>query len=166
MRIYAYSPGHRKKAMTGFVSQSQGDGVDQQLDQVLESVSGYFALLAEPTRLRILHAICDQEKTVSDIVRETGASQTNVSRHLNAMHKAGVLLRRREANFTWYAVADRTVTDICRMVCIHIASRDDDQNVARLLQFAEHLGPAERASHHTPTRRSPDKDPYGVRNEP
>ncbi len=114
--------------------------MDRQLEQVLESVSGYFALLSEPTRLRILHAICDGEKTVSDIVTETGASQTNVSRHLNAMYKAGVLLRRREANFTWYSVADRTVTEICRMVCIHIASRDDDRNSGRLLELAADLG--------------------------
>ncbi len=113
--------------------------MDLQLDQVLESVSGYFALLAEPTRLRILHAICDSEKTVTEIVRDTGASQTNVSRHLNAMHRAGVLRRRREANFTWYSVADRTVTEICRMVCIHIASRDDDGNTRRLLEFADQL---------------------------
>jgi len=113
--------------------------VDQQLDQVLESVSGYFALLAEPTRLRILHAICDSEKTVTEIVRDTGASQTNVSRHLNAMYRAGVLLRRRAANFTLYSVADRTVTEICRMVCIHIASRDDDGNTGRLLELADQL---------------------------
>lgn len=114
--------------------------MDQQLVQVLESVSSYFALLAEPTRLRILHAICDSEKTVTEIVRDTGASQTNVSRHLNAMYRAGVLLRRREANFTLYSVADRTVTEICRMVCIHIASRDDESNTGRLLEFAHHLG--------------------------
>lgn len=114
--------------------------MDRQLEQVLESVSGYFALLSEPTRLKILHAICDGERTVSEIVRETGASQTNVSRHLNAMFKAGVLLRRREANFTWYSVADRTVTEICRMVCIHIASREDDRHANRLLEFAADLG--------------------------
>jgi DNA-binding transcriptional ArsR family regulator len=113
--------------------------LDQQLDQVLESVSAYFALLAEPTRLRILHAICDSEKTVTEIVRDTGASQTNVSRHLNAMYRAGVLLRRRDANFTLYSVADRTVTEICRMVCIHIASRDDEGNIGRLLELADQL---------------------------
>lgn len=142
--------------------------MDPQLDQVLESVSGYFALLAEPTRLRILHSICDAEKTVSDIVQDTGASQTNVSRHLNAMYKAGVLLRRRDGNFTWYAVADRTVTEICRMVCIHIASRDDQSDIGRLLAFAEQLGagsgtrpapaataPTRRKSAHPSIRRAP-----------
>jgi DNA-binding transcriptional ArsR family regulator len=133
--------------------------VDQQLAQVLESVSGYLALLAEPTRLRILHAICDSEKTVTDIVRDTGASQTNVSRHLNAMYRAGVLLRRREANFTLYSVADRTVTEICRMVCIHIASREDESNTGRLLEFASQLGSVPAHLNPSPAEAKPSKVP-------
>jgi len=133
--------------------------VDQQLAQVLESVSGYFALLAEPTRLRILHAICDSEKTVTDIVRDTGASQTNVSRHLYAMYRAGVLLRRREANFTLYSVADRTVTEICRMVCIHIASREDESNTGRLLEFASQLSSVPAHLNPSPAEAKPSKVP-------
>ncbi len=133
--------------------------MDQQLAQVLESVSGYFALLAEPTRLRILHAICDSEKTVTDIVRDTGASQTNVSRHLNAMYRAGVLLRRREANFTLYSVADRTVTEICRMVCIHIASREDESNTGRLLEFASQLSSVPAHLNPSPAEAKPSKVP-------
>ena len=42
------------------------------------------ALLAEPMRLRILHAICNDERSVSAIVAATGATQTNVSRHLRS----------------------------------------------------------------------------------
>ena len=133
--------------------------MDQQLAQVLESVSGYFALLAEPTRLRILHAICDSEKTVTDIVRYTGASQTNVSRHLNAMYRAGVLLRRRNANFTLYSVADRTVTEICRMVCIHIASREDESNTGRLLEFASQLSSVPAHLNPSPAEAKPSKVP-------
>jgi DNA-binding transcriptional ArsR family regulator len=100
-------------------SQAVGD-----LDLVFESASSYFALLAEPMRLKILHALCDRERTVGDIVSATGATQTTVSRHLNAMHRAGALARRRDGNFTWYGVADATLTELCRTVCVHVASRD------------------------------------------
>ena len=55
----------------------------------------YFAVLSEPTRLKIMHAVCNGEKTVSQIVAETGATQTNISRHLGLMHRHGVLARRR-----------------------------------------------------------------------
>ena len=94
------------------------------LDEVFEAASTYFAMLAEPMRLRILHAICDRERTVNDIVAATGATQTTISRHLNAMRRAGALTRRRDRNFTWYGIADSTLTELCRTVCVHVASRD------------------------------------------
>lgn len=94
-----------------------------ELGRLFEAVSGYFALLAEPMRVRILHAICQRERTVSDIVAETGATQTNISRHLNSMYRAGVLTRRKEGAYTYYGVRDRALTEICRTVCVHIAAR-------------------------------------------
>ena len=59
--------------------------------QAIDAVASYFGVLSEPTRIRIMHAICEEEKTVSKIVEELGASQTNVSRHLGIMHRSGVL---------------------------------------------------------------------------
>ena len=96
----------------------------QDLDQVFDAAAGYFSLLSEPMRLRILHAVCESERSVSDIVQATGGSQTNVSRHLNAMLRAGALTRRREGNFSFYGVADPTLTELCRTVCIHLVARD------------------------------------------
>ncbi len=58
---------------------------------MFDSVARYFSLLAEPTRLKILHTICHDERSVSSIVAATGATQTNVSRHLSLMHQAGVV---------------------------------------------------------------------------
>ena len=56
------------------------------------------------TRLKILHAICNSERSVSAIVAATGATQTNVSRHLALMHQAGVVSRRRDGNAVYYRV--------------------------------------------------------------
>ncbi|MEZ5740182.1 MAG: metalloregulator ArsR/SmtB family transcription factor [Burkholderiaceae bacterium] len=95
------------------------------LEPVLEGVSRYFSLLAEPTRLRILHAICSTEKSVTEIVEETGASQTNVSRHLGTLFSAGVLNRRKQGNFIYYQVSDDTLIEICRTACVHYASRSE-----------------------------------------
>src|SRR5690606_14623803 len=63
------------------------------------------------------------EKTVTQIVAETGSTQTNISRHLGSMYRAGALTRRKEGNFIYYGVGDEALTAICRGVCIHIASR-------------------------------------------
>src|SRR5215472_4127584 len=65
-----------------------------ELDEVFAAVAKYFGLLSEPTRLKILHTICNDEHSVSEIVDATGATQTNVSRHLALLRDAGVVSRR------------------------------------------------------------------------
>jgi DNA-binding transcriptional ArsR family regulator len=100
------------------------------LDRLFLRVSEYFGLLAEPTRLKLLHALCDGERSVTEIVEQAGASQTNVSRHLNLMHRAGILARRREGNLVYYAVSDPAVVELCRAVCVQIAGRLDDDAAA------------------------------------
>ena len=98
---------------------------DPELDRLYETVSGYFALLAEPTRLKILNALCDGERSVNDVVTHVNSTQTNVSRHLNMMYGRGVLTRRREGAMTFYAIADETVVALCRAACVNVAARAD-----------------------------------------
>jgi DNA-binding transcriptional ArsR family regulator len=109
-----------------------------ELGPVFDAVAKYFGLLAEPTRLAILHAICNDELSVSAIVEATGATQTNVSRHLGLLHGAGVVSRRREGSTVHYRVADPVFVDICRNVCVRIAGRIDAQSplAGELLDFA------------------------------
>lgn len=111
-----------------------------ELAPVFDAVAKYFGLLAEPTRLAILHAICNDELSVSAIVQATGATQTNVSRHLGLLHDAGVVSRRREGSTVHYRVADPVFVDICRSVCVRIAGRIDAQSplAGDLLDYARH----------------------------
>jgi len=109
-----------------------------ELDHVFAVVARHFAMLSEPMRLKILHTICQDERSVSAIVAATGATQTNVSRHLALMLHAGVVARRRDGNTVYYRVSDPEFVEICRAVCVQIASRIDEQKPLRkdLLQFA------------------------------
>jgi len=109
-----------------------------ELERVLTLVARYFALLSDPTRLKILHSICQSEQSVSAIVAATGISQTSVSRHLGLLHQAGVVSRRREQNLVHYHVVDALFVEICRSVCVQMASRIDDRAPLRdqLLEFA------------------------------
>ena len=101
------------------------------INNVLDVLASYFSVLSEPTRLRIMHAICEEEKTVSQIVEELGATQTNISRHLNLMHRRGVLARRKEGNQVHYRAADPAMVEICRSVCNRIAAQLDDKKPLR-----------------------------------
>ncbi|MEO8485831.1 MAG: metalloregulator ArsR/SmtB family transcription factor [Betaproteobacteria bacterium] len=111
-----------------------------ELAPVFDAVAEYFGLLAEPTRLAILHTICNDERSVSAIVAATGATQTNVSRHLGLLHAAGVVSRRRDGSSVLYRVADPVFVEICRSACVRIAARIDAQSplAGDLLDYARH----------------------------
>ncbi len=94
-----------------------------ELNAVFESTARYFSVLGEPTRLKILHAICKEERCVNDIIEATGALQANVSRHLGLMYQAGVLTRRREGTQIFYRVADPLFVELCRTISTQVASR-------------------------------------------
>jgi DNA-binding transcriptional ArsR family regulator len=98
-----------------------------ELDPVFNTVAGYFGVLAEPTRLKIMHALCLGEKTVNRIVEETGATQTNVSRHLGLMHRHHVVTRRKEGTQVFYSVADPIMVELCRSVCGRIATTIEER---------------------------------------
>jgi DNA-binding transcriptional ArsR family regulator len=88
-----------------------GDGrMTGGMDEVFESVADYMKLLAVPTRLKVLHCICEKERSVGDIVDESGLTQTNVSRQLRG-------------NLVYYQLSDPTLLEICHAVCASIAGR-------------------------------------------
>lgn len=93
------------------------------MHEVFESVARYFSVLGEPTRLRILHALCQEERCVNDIIKVTGLAQANGSRHLGLMYQAGLLSRRREGTQVFYKVADPMYVELCRSVTSQISSR-------------------------------------------
>ncbi|MCU0932379.1 MAG: metalloregulator ArsR/SmtB family transcription factor [Serpentinimonas sp.] len=93
------------------------------LQEVFEAAARYFSVLGEPTRLRILHAICQEELCVNDIIRATGMAQANVSRHLGLMYHAGMLSRRREGTQVFYRIAEPVYVELCRSVAQQVSSR-------------------------------------------
>lgn len=98
-----------------------------EIDEIFGEVAEYFSVMSEPTRLKIIHAICQSERTVSEIVEATGSTQSNISRHLGLMHRHGLVARRREGNQIYYQMADDTLAELCRTACNRIASRIDDR---------------------------------------
>lgn len=63
-----------------------------------------FETLADPTRRRILAALRDGERPVSDIVRQAGIHQSGVSRHLRILHEAGFVNVRPDGQRRLYAL--------------------------------------------------------------
>ena len=103
-----------------------------ELDDVFGAVAAYFSILSEPTRLKIVHAICKDERSVNQIVEEVGATQTNVSRHLNLMHRSGVVARRKEGNQVLYRIADPGMVEVFRTVCERVAGAIEQRQPLRV----------------------------------
>lgn len=125
------------------------------MHEVFESVARYFSVLGEPTRLRILHALCQEEKCVNEIIKVTALAQANVSRHLGLMYQAGMLSRRREGTQIFYKVADPMYVELCRTVSLQVAGRADSVALSResFNHFVEEMTP--RPSPASKAKRNP-----------
>ncbi len=71
-----------------------------------------FRGFADPTRLAILESLRDGEKTVTEIVRETEQSQSNVSNHLSCLLECGLLKNRREGKNIHYSIRNAKVKEL------------------------------------------------------
>ncbi len=89
--------------------------------RVFASAAELFGVLATPLRLRILNAICTQERGVNDIVELVHSTQPNVSQHLKVLYLAGIVSKWREGNQIYYRVHNDQAMQLCRMVCTQIA---------------------------------------------
>ena len=86
-------------------------------------VAEIFKALADPTRVRILHALLHAELCVGDLATVLEMSESAVSHQLRLLRGLRVVRARREGKQMFYAL--------------------DDEHVARLFQLSlEHLGHA------------------------
>lgn len=85
-----------------------------------------FAVLSTPIRLQILSAVCEQEKSVSQLLLEIDTTQPNLSQHLAVLFKTGVLAKRKEGTQVIYRVHSEKAVALCRSVCTQIAIEMDE----------------------------------------
>ena len=85
-------------------------------DAELEKVAGQFRLLSEPMRLKIIQALCVRSLTVGEIVAATGATQSNVSKHLSLMSSAGIINRHKDGQFVYYEMSNPLTLKLCELV--------------------------------------------------
>jgi DNA-binding transcriptional ArsR family regulator len=93
-------------------------------DRVFETVAELFGVLSAPIRLKIISAVCQQEKNVSELLAEIDATQPNMSQHLSTLYRCGVLGKRREGTQIYYSLKNEFVATLCRTVCTQVAIDD------------------------------------------
>ena len=103
-----------------------GNAAQVEKARVFELAAELFGVLATPMRLRILSALCDQEKSVSQLLQEIDTTQPNLSQHLNLLYRSGILARRKEGTQVIYRVQSEQAVTLCRTVCTQIAIEMDE----------------------------------------
>ena len=86
-------------------------------DPLVELIARRFRVIGEPMRIRLLDHLRDEEATVHDLTEALGASQQNVSKHLQVLLEAGIVGRRKQGTHAYYSIADEGVLALCEQVC-------------------------------------------------
>jgi DNA-binding transcriptional ArsR family regulator len=78
--------------------------------QAVELKAKLFRGFSDPSRLSILEALHIGPLTVTDIVKATGLSQSNVSNHLGCLHDCGLVAREQHGRYVTYRLGDQRVS--------------------------------------------------------
>lgn len=83
-----------------------------------------FRLLSDPTRLRLLNELDgQQELPVGELAQRAGVGLSNTSKHLHQLERDGIVAKRRQGTTILYRIADRSVEQLCDIVCSGLRRR-------------------------------------------
>lgn len=106
-------------------------------DHALEQVAHYFAALSVPMRLKILNALREGERNVSELTAATGCTQANASRHLALLTQCGLVERSSRGTSAYYRISDPGIYQLCDRVCGQIGRHFAGQaGLGRMLSAA------------------------------
>ena len=89
-----------------------------------ERTAGLFAILRDPTRLRVLSALLPGELCVCDLAAATGVNRTTVSHQLRVLRDHRLVRRRRQGKVVYYALDDDHVVSLLAIAAAHAGESD------------------------------------------
>lgn len=89
-------------------------------DEIIDKMESLLNVASDFTRLKIMYALSEGEKNVSEIVNEVGASQSLISHQLQTLRKANLVWTRRQGTSVYYSLADEHVVKLLDLVCEHV----------------------------------------------
>ena len=78
----------------------------------LERAARCLRVMAHPTRLLIIHLLGEGERSVNELEKVVGISQSSISQHLNLLKDKEILESRRVAQQVFYRLKDRRVLEL------------------------------------------------------
>lgn len=85
-----------------------------------QQMAEFFAVLADPNRLRLLSALASQELCVCDLAALTKMTHSAVSHQLRLLKAMRLVSYRREGRNVYYTLADHHIIDLYRCAAEHL----------------------------------------------
>ena len=90
-----------------------------------------FRALADPTRLRLINLMADQEICVCYFIDVIGAPQPKISRHLAYLRRAGIVSSRREGKWMHYRLAVPSESHAAAILKMTVQALHEDKGMQR-----------------------------------
>ena len=84
-------------------------------DILYKQIAVFFRSLADENRLKILVNLLEGEKSVSEIVEQTGLSQPLISHHLKELKHSLIVKTERKGSFVFYELTEPTIVDLLKL---------------------------------------------------
>ncbi len=92
-----------------------------------------FRGLGDPTRIRVLQLLARGERTVGELVDQTGTLQGRLSSHLACLRWCGFVATRREGRLVYYSIADDRVLGLLASADEFIAEHGESVDLCRVI---------------------------------
>jgi len=115
------------------------DAIYEQFARIGKSVSS-------PKRLELLDLLCQGERTVEVLAKESGLTIANASQHLQVLRAARLVEAEKDGLFVIYRLADQTVCEFFRAMRVLAESQlaEVEQIKRRFLEGREGMEPVDR----------------------
>lgn len=115
-------------------------------DAIYEQFARIGKAVSSPKRLELLDLLCQGERTVEVLAKESSLTVANASQHLQVLRAACLLEAEKEGLFVIYRLADQTVCEFFRTMRILAESRlaEVEQIKRRFLEGREGMEPVDR----------------------
>lgn len=96
----------------------------QATDAAYTDVVALFGAMADPTRIRLIHMLMQQEMCTCDLAEALGISESGVSQHLRLLRRLHLVKSRRAGKFVHYTLDDAHVALLMQIGLTHTGHGD------------------------------------------
>lgn len=90
-------------------------------DENILRVSRFYKSISDPTRLKILLALSEEELNVTSITNKLGMEQSAISHQLKLLRENYLVKSRKEGKTVVYSLDDHHVTEILSETFLHLS---------------------------------------------